>query len=247
MPASSMCSMMPAMRTLLAVTERVDIHLGGILEEAVDEHRTLLRKHVRFLHIAAHHFFVIRDDHGASAQYVTGADQHGVPDARPTSQASSTLVAVPFCGRRNAQVIEQFAEQLPIFREVDISWVRADDGYALTLERQGKVQRRLPAELNDDAVRLLGIADVQDFFQRERLEVEAVTGVVIGRDRFGVAVHHDRLEAEFLERERCVATAIIELDSLPDSIGTAAEDQDLLAVRRIGFARELVASSTCRA
>ena len=103
-------------------------------------------------------------------------------------------------------------------------------GTPARLQRQRQIQRSLPAELHDHAVGLLDVVDVQDFFERERLEVEAVAGVVIGRDGLRIAVDHDRLIAELLQREGSVAAAVIELDSLPDAVRAAAQDHDFLAV-----------------
>ena len=40
-PASSMCSMMPPMTTMLAVADRIDIELGRVVEELVDQDRVL--------------------------------------------------------------------------------------------------------------------------------------------------------------------------------------------------------------
>ena len=76
---------------------------------------------------------------------------------RATSQASSTLVAVPFGGRGNLQIVEQLAEQLAVFGEIDVLGIGADDRHAEPLQRQRQIQRRLAAELHDHAVGLLGI------------------------------------------------------------------------------------------
>ena len=43
-----------------------------------------------------------------------------------------------------------------------------------------------------------------------------------------------------LQRERRVAAAVIELDSLADAVGAAAQNHDLLAVGGIGFAGRFV-------
>src|SRR3712207_5514011 len=59
------------------------------------------------------------------------------------------------------------------------------------------------------------------------LEVEAVRGVVVGRNRLGVAVQHDRLVARIRQRERGVDAAVVELDALADAVGAGTEDQDL--------------------
>ncbi len=76
-------------------------------------------------------------------------------------------------------------------------------------------------------------------FEGQRFEVEPVRGVVVGADRFGVAVDHDGFIARIGQREAGVATAIVELDPLTDPVRTAAEDDDLLAVRGAGLAFDL--------
>ena len=63
------------------------------------------------------------------------------------------------------------------------------------LSGSARVERRLAAELHDHAIGLLGVDDVEHVLERERLEVEAVAGVVIGRDGLGIAVDHDRFDA----------------------------------------------------
>ena len=69
-------------------------------------------------------------------------------------------------------------------------------------------------------------------FKRERLEVEPVAGVIVGRDSFRIAVDHDRLVTVLMQRERSVAAAIIELNSLPDAVGPTAQNNDFLFLGR---------------
>src|SRR5207247_4283330 len=76
--------------------------------------------------------------------------------------------------------------------------------------------------------------------ERERLEVEAVRGVVVGRHRLRIAVDHDRLEADLAQRERRMDAAGVELDSLADAVRPRAEDDDLAARRRLGLVLGLV-------
>ena len=68
----------------------------------------------------------------------------------------------------------------------------------------------------------------QHVFQSEWLEIKTVAGVVVGGNRFRIAVDHDGFVAVFLQRKGGVAAAIIELDSLPDAVGPAAQNNDLL-------------------
>jgi hypothetical protein len=109
------------------------------------------------------------------------------------------------------------------------------------VQRVGELQRRLAAELHDHAVqRAVLLLDAQDFhhvFEGQRLEIEPVGGVVVGRDGLGVAVDHDGLVARVAQRETGVAAAIVELDPLADPVRAAAEDDDLFARRgpRLAF------------
>ena len=60
----------------------------------------------------------------------------------------------------------------------------------------------------------------------ERLEVEAVGRVVVGRNRLRVAVDHHRLVAERPERLHGVHAAVVELDALADPVRARAENDD---------------------
>ena len=131
-------------------------------------------------------------------------------------------------------------EALAILRQVDRVRRRAENRDAGLLQRQRQLQRRLPAELHDardvDVAFALALDDRHHVFERQRLEVETIGGVVVGRDRLGIAVDHHRLEAFGLEAEHRVTAAVVELDALADAVGAAAEDDDLLLVGRIGLA-----------
>ena len=115
-----------------------------------------------------------------------------------------------------------------------VSTRRADDRHARGRKRPGQVQRRLPAKLHDHSVGLHPVADVQHVLGRQRLEEQQVAGVVIGTDRFGVRVDHDRLDAHLAQGEAGVAAAIVELDALADAVGPAAQDHDARACRPAG-------------
>ena len=77
--------------------------------------------------------------------------------------------------------------------------------------------------------------DVQDVLAGEGFEVELVGGVVVGGNGFRVGIDHDRFVIFFPQGEGSVDAAVVEFDALADAVGTAAQDDDLGAVRRPGF------------
>ena len=97
-----------------------------------------------------------------------------------------------------------------------------------------------PAELDDDAVGLFVVADVEDVFQRERLEEEFVGGVVVGGDGLGVGVDHQRFVADFAEGKGGVDATVVEFDALADAVGAATEDHDFLFGAGADFVEEVV-------
>ena len=102
----------------------------------------------------------------------------------------------------------------------------------MRLQRRGEIERRLAAELHDRADAFLLLVNLQHVLERERLEIQAVAGVVVGRDGLGIRVDHHGLEADLAQREGRVHAAVVELDALADAVRAAAEDHDLFLLRR---------------
>ena len=151
-----------------------------------------------------------------------------------TAMASAGERAMPLTRLAEAEAVEERLEALAVLGEVDGVGRGAEDRDAGVVQGVGELQRGLAAELDDDAVQravlLLDAEDLEDVLEGERLEVEAVGGVVVGGDGLGVAVDHDGLEAGLGQREGGVAAAVVELDALADAVGAAAEDDDLARV-----------------
>ena len=74
---------------------------------------------------------------------------------------------------------------------------------------------------------MFGFDHIEDILKGERLEVQAVAGVVVGGNRLGIAVHHHRSNAVFLGCKGGVAAAVVELDPLADAVGTSPQDHHL--------------------
>ena len=94
---------------------------------------------------------------------------------------------------------------------------------------------RLTAQLNDDAFRLFMFDDLPQMFPEDRLKIELVGHVKVGRHGLRVTVDHDGFITAFLDGQQPVHAAIVEFDALPDTVGTAAEYDDLFLVCYLAF------------
>ena len=172
----------------------------------------------------------VADAHRAAAEHVRGPDEHRVADPLGELDRLLGLLDDPPLRAADAEPLEQRAEALAVLGEVDRVERRAHDPVARLLERAREPERRLAAELDHDAVGLLALADGEHLLDPERLEVEPVGGVVVGRDGLRVAVDHHRLVAERAEALGGVDAAVVELDPLADPVRAGAEDHDRAAL-----------------
>jgi hypothetical protein len=83
---------------------------------------------------------------------------------------------------------------------------------------------------------LLARDDGRDVLERQRLEIQTVDGIVVGRNGLGIAVDHDRFVAFFTQRERRVTAAVVELEPLADAVRSTTENHNLAPWCRIRLA-----------
>ena len=106
---------------------------------------------------------------------------------------------MPFAGCLRLSCCDQRREPLAILGKIDAVGRRAEDRNARQLQPLRKLQRRLAAELDDQAEQfamvLLAPHDLENVLRRQGLEIETVRRVRVGRDRLRIAVHHDHFEA----------------------------------------------------
>ena len=146
-------------------------------------------------------------------------------------------------GRAHAEAVEERRELRAILGHRDRGQRVAEQRHARLLQRGREAERRLPAERDDDAERPLQLDDVEHALERHRLEIEAVAGVVVGRDRLRIRVHEHDLVPEPAERLRGAHAAVVELDPLADPVRAGAEHDDRARLRPVAVAclvREVV-------
>ena len=218
------------------ITEGIHIHLGGVLQVLIDQHR-LVGVHLhRFAHVAIE--FIGAEDHlhGTASQHVAGPHHNRVADAF-SNGAGLIFTAGNAIGRlTNLQLAQHGLELFAVFRQIDRLGRGAPDAATGGLtdrrlkpvqQRQRQLQRGLAAELNNHPIGALGFDHVEHVFEGQRFEVEAIAGVVIGGHRLRVAVHHHRGQPFVLKGKGGVAAAVVELNALADPVGTAAQDHHL--------------------
>ncbi len=223
-----------------AVADGVHVHFDGIVEEAVEQHRRVVGDLHRLAHVALEVALLVHDFHGAAAEHVARPHHQRIADFCGKPQCVGLVARGPVGRLPQAQIVQQFLEAFAVLGHVDHVRAGADDGHAVRLQVARELQRRLPAVLHHHAVGLLLVHDLEHVLQRERLEVEAVGSVVIGRNGLRVAVDHNGLETVLAQRERGVNAAVIELDPLADAVGATPQHHDLLAPGRVRFALFLV-------
>ena len=182
----------------------------------------------------------VYDFHRAPAKYVGRAHKYWIADSFGHLDGFFAAARDAVLWLLELQSVDQRGEAFAILGKVDGVRRCAQYRDARCLQRLCKVQRRLPPKLDDytlqRAIFLLDMQDFQNIFSRERFEIQTVRRVIVGRDRFGVAVDHDRFIACISEREAGMDAAIIEFDPLPDAIWSTAQDDNLFAIRRLALA-----------
>ena len=132
------------------VGDRIDVELEGVLEEAVDEHRPIVRHVDRARHVPIERARVEHDRHAAAAEHVGGThDDRDTRSRSATSRASSRETAVPLAGcgmpRSQSSCEKRCRSSARSIESGEVPRIV----HARFLQRQRELQRRLPAELHD--------------------------------------------------------------------------------------------------
>ena len=250
--------------SVLAVAQAIDVDLDGIRQIAIEQQRVLAEHGVDLpglvvgvarLDVGGHQLrqrleqivaelSVFADDlHCATAEHVRRPHHQriieiGGDEARLLHREGDAVLRL-----LQPQPVEHALETVAVFRKVDGVGRGAEDRHIGRFQRTRELQRGLAAELHDHAMQravlAFGIDDLEHVLGGQRLEIQPVGGVVVGRDRFRIAVDHDGLVARVRQREAGVAAAVVEFDALADTVRSAAEDDDLLAVGRRAFVGHL--------
>ena len=141
---------------VFTVGEGVGFAFESVVEEAVDEERTI-RGHADGLrHVFAEHVLVVDDFHAAAAMHEARADHHRIAtDLLDASEGFVDVRGHAAFRHRDAELVHHLAEQVAVFGDVDGVDARTENLHAFVAQGAGNVQRGLSTELHNHASRLL--------------------------------------------------------------------------------------------
>ena len=216
----------PGNEDILTVGDDVHFHFHAH-EVSVDEDGVFNALSENDAHVFADIFLVEGDDHVLTAQYVGGTEQNGV--AQPFRGGNGFVGGHDgfAFGAFDAVFFQNGVEAFAVFGDVDAVGLGAEDVFAPFIQVFGELDGGLAAEGHDHAEGFFRIENMADIFGSEGLEVEAVGGVEVGGNGFGVVVDQHYFIAGFFQRPYAVNRGVVELDALADADGAGAENDDL--------------------
>ena len=128
---------------VFAVGEGVGFAFESVVEEAVDEERTV-RGHADSLgHVFAEHVLVVDDFHAAAAKHEARTDHHRVAtDLLDASEGFVDVRGHAAFRHRDAELVHHLAEQVAVFGDIDGVDARTENLDAFVAQGAGDVQRK---------------------------------------------------------------------------------------------------------
>ena len=96
----------------------------------------------------------------------------------------------------------------------------------MRVEIRAKVNCRLTAERDNNAVRLFYIQNVLHVFGGKRLEIQAIRRIEVGGNRFGVVIDDRYFVAKLFKRPYAMHGRIVEFNTLTDTDRSRADNDD---------------------
>ena len=209
-------------KCMCTVGDGVCLALKRMVQETVNQNRTVRRYADCRVHVFGHLVVIVHNLHAAAAEHVGRTNHDRIADLLRDADGILNRNRHSGLGHRDTELVHHCAEEVTVLSEVDDCGRSSEDLHTVLLKGSRKVQRRLAAELCDDTERLLLLVDAEYILQGKRLKVKLVRRVVVGGNRLRVAVDDDGLEAELLKSHRRMYAAVVELDTLADTVRAAA-------------------------
>mmetsp|Transcript_12100 Transcript_12100/g.28762 ORF Transcript_12100/g.28762 Transcript_12100/m.28762 type:complete len:364 (-) Transcript_12100:108-1199(-) len=191
-----------------------------------DHHGEILADNGSVQEEILHLLFSGDDPHCSSREHVRRSHKHW--EAHLAAEASRLLQGGELRPPRliHTQSVAQLAEPQAVLAGVNLVHGSAQDTAASSVQPHRQVVRHLPANRDDNTVRILKVVDVLDHLLRQLLEVQSVRLVVVSGHRLRVAVDDNSLATQVSHGPDRGYAAPIELHRRPNAIATAAKNHD---------------------
>ena len=221
---------------LLTVAYYINIHFHGAVQERVQQYRTVVGYLYGVFHITHQLIFTGDNLHGPPTEHIGRTHHQRIADVSGPGHGLCLAAYGGVVRLQQAELVNHLLEAFAVFGPVNGVRAGADNGHTFGLQGASQLQRRLATVLDDNAGGLFHIDNGQHIFQRHRLKVEAVRGVVIGGDGLRVTVDHNGFVTVFPGSQRGMHTAVVKLDALTNAVWATADDHDLFPRRRLRLA-----------
>ena len=112
---------------------------------------------------------------------------------------------------------------MTVFRTVDRKRRSSQYRYRLTVKLHRQVIRYLSTYWYNDTTRLLQINHVKYTFKWKFVKIQTVAHIIVGRNRFGVVVDHDRLVTQFARSLNSVHRAPVKFNRATDTVSARTQ------------------------
>ena len=103
----------------LVIAEGIHVHLNGVLQVLVDEHRMIRLNLNGFIHVAVQLVLVIDNFHGATTQDVRGADHNWIADCFGDCPGFRFTACKAIAWLTNVQLSKNGFELFTVFGKID--------------------------------------------------------------------------------------------------------------------------------
>lgn len=172
------------------------------------------------------------DVHGSTRKDVGRSDEDGVADL--VAERLGLVETGELLPQRlvDSDLVQHSRELVSVLGGVDHLGGGTVDLDVLSVKLESDVVGGLTSHREHHTRRSLGVVNVEDGLERDVLKVESIGLVVIGRNRLGVVVDHDRLEAQLSQRSDSSHRTPIELDRRTNSVHTRTKNHDTVVLER---------------
>ena len=212
---------------MCAITDSICFTFHCVIQETVNQNGSVGGYANSGIHVFCQIFGAIHDFHTAAAQNIGGANHNGIADFFCDMKGIRNRNCHAGFGHGNTKLIHHCTEVVSVFCQVDHSRRSPQNFYAVLFQISRQIQRSLTAELRDNANGLFFFINAQHIFQCQRFKVKLIGGVIVCGNGFGVAVYDNCFKTKLLQRQRSMYAAVVKFNTLPDSVGAAAQNHNL--------------------